>query len=110
MALTSKCSRTSERGVVVAGPMYLAMPELAITTSMWVMLWVVLRKSTAVEASVGEVLSILVRMRVLPSAVGRVERAVEGAEVGSRTPTMTVVLGRRMREERRPLPIPERVC
>ena len=69
-------------------------PALAITTSMVVMLWVVLRVFTASNGSVGDRLSILRMMRVVPAAVGREVSAAELVD-GLRTVAMMVWFGRR---------------
>lgn len=68
------------------------MPALAITTSRFVIEWVVFRVSMAVWAEVGDEESMAMRMRVLPSPLGRELSWV--AVEGSRTAAMTVLFGR----------------
>lgn len=60
----------------------------------------------AVLASVSEEESSFMVIRVLLAAFGKLERETAEAWLGSRTPAITVVLGRRRRVETRPRPMP----
>ena len=51
------------------------------------------RNLTAAEGSVSERLSILTIMRVLEESLGRSVRLLIDADVGSRTPAMTIATG-----------------
>ena len=70
------------------------MPELATTTSIWLILCSVCRDLTAAEAEVEELASYGRTMSLLSLAVGRDERDLEESLDGSRFRAMTVVDGR----------------
>jgi hypothetical protein len=79
---------------------------LAMTTSMDVSLCCCWRAAMAVLASVSEEESSFMVIRVLLAAFGKLERETAEARLRSRTPAITVVLGRRRRAETRPRPMP----
>lgn len=80
--------------MVLAGPKFVAMAALAMTTSMWVIAWWVWSVEAAVAASVSEAQSSWRMRRVEVGDLGRVVSAGE-AVAGLRTQAITVVLARR---------------
>lgn len=82
-------------GADTVGPMWVQIPELAMTTSRDVIscsAWSILTASTA---SVSDRLSILTRMSLLPAPMGSACRLATDSELeGFRTAAMTVLLGR----------------
>jgi hypothetical protein len=78
-------------GVVRAGPQYFPTPAFAITTSMWLILYLDLSSSTAEAASVVEALSIFTTMSLDPEPALRALRSE--AEDGLRAAAITVVFG-----------------
>jgi len=79
---------------------------LAITVSMTSRLCVDWRREIASDGELSDDESRGMTISLLPGPVGMVDRDWEVGAEGSRTPAMTVVLGRRTMAERRPRPSP----
>ena len=92
--LVLKGSRKSFSVAVVEGPWRPRMPELATTTSRWVMLCSNWRVEMADLADSGMEASYFTTINLLPLPVGRDERVWVVEWLGSRTRAMAVVFGR----------------
>ena len=92
--LVLKGSRNSCSVAVVEGPWRPSMPELATTTSRWVMLCSDWRVEMADLADSGMEASYFTTINLLPLPVGREERAWVVECLGSRTRATAVVFGR----------------